>query len=105
MTSLKRAIIVAWILFEAAANAREPPLPIPPIPPAEPPLPSAPIPNLGLIGEYDVERHSMVTLDSDINHRSAPATGFGYAPGASYKIDSDRRFFVLPGILVHVPLP
>jgi hypothetical protein len=44
-------------------------------------------------------------LDTGINHRQAPTPGLGYAPGANYQLDNDRRTFVLPGIMMHVPLP
>jgi hypothetical protein len=93
------------ILFTAGANAREPPLPVPPIPPAEPPAVAAPIPDLEALAQYSDMRRSAVTLDVGINHRQAPAQGLGYAPGAHYQLDNDRRWLALPGVMVHVPLP
>jgi hypothetical protein len=92
-------------LLTGAVNAKEPDLPVPPIPPAEPPLAAAPVPDLHLIGQFDDTLRSAVTLDLAINHRAAPSSGLGYSRGANYQIDNDRRFFVLPGVLVHVPLP
>jgi hypothetical protein len=46
-----------------------------------------------------------VTLDSTINHRASPDPGLGYAPGAQYQIDRDRRALVLPGIRWRMPFP
>ena len=100
-----RLIISAVIaLFAVGAYAGEPSLPVPPIPPARPPSIDAPVPNLNATVPYQ-ELKSPVTLDTGINHRDAPAPGYGYAPGARYQLDNDRRVFVLPGIMMHVPLP
>jgi hypothetical protein len=93
------------MLFATAANAGEPPLPVPPIPPAEPPPLVAPVPDLNIFLQDKSERRFTVTLDNAINHRAAPDPGFAFAPGAQYQLDSDRRWFVLPGFMVHVPLP
>jgi hypothetical protein len=66
---------------------------------------AAPVPDLNFVGQYDDRQQSTVTLDLGINHRLAPDGGLGYAPGSHYQIDNDRRWFVLPGVTVHVPLP
>jgi len=103
---MKTAIALTLaLLFAAGANAREQALPIPPIPPASPPSVAAPVPDPSLYGRYEPVRPSTVTLDSGINHRATPATGLGYSRGANYQIDNDRRWLVLPGVMVHVPLP
>jgi hypothetical protein len=102
---LKAATLTFVILFAVSANAREPELPIPPIPPARPPTVDAPVPNVdAAIPLIDTQR-SLVTLDTDINHRRSPTPGMAFAPGASYQLDNDRRPFMLPGIMMHVPIP
>jgi hypothetical protein len=102
-----RGLIFALVVIAAIpAHAREPQLPIPPIPPAHPPNVAAPVPDLNIVAPYNDSRRSMVTLDSDINHRPAPDPGFAFSPGSQYRMDNDdRRLFVLPGITLHVPLP
>jgi hypothetical protein len=102
---LKRALLALSVLFAAGANAREPRLPVPPIPPAEAPAMAAPVPDLDAVRQFHDVQQSMVTLDTGINHRAAPASGLGYAPGAHYQLDNDRRWLVLPGLMLHVPLP
>jgi hypothetical protein len=97
--------LVLLILFAATAHAREPPLPVPPIPPAEPPPLPAPVPDLNIVLQDRDGPRLTVTLDNEINHRAAPDPGYAFAPGAQYQLDNDRRFFVLPGFMVHVPLP
>ena len=101
---MRRMAIVAAMLFAAAARAKEPPLPIPPIPPTEPPAIAAPMPNPRTLDDAAAPSRYRVTLFSDINHRADPETGLAYAPGAQYQLDNDRRF-MLPGVMVHVPLP
>jgi hypothetical protein len=96
---------VYLIAIAATAYAKEPPLPVPPIPPAEPPLQAAPMPNPNIVYPDRTARRFTVTLDSDINHRTAPNPGVAFAPGSHYQIDDDRRWFVLPGIIVRVPVP
>jgi hypothetical protein len=99
-------MVLAFVtLFAAGAHSRELRLPIPPIPPKTPPLMAAPVPDPDFIGPNNEPRNSAVTIDAGINHRAAPSPGLGYAPGARYQIDNDRRMFVLPGLMLHVPLP
>lgn len=100
---MRWVIVLAPLLLAAGASAEEP-LPVPPIPPTEPPSRLAPIPAQNLDGQF-IDARPAVSLDVDINHRATPVLGFGYAPGARYQIDNDRRFFTLPGVLVRVPLP
>jgi hypothetical protein len=88
-----------------SAFGRQQALPIPPIPPAVPPLMDAPVPDLDIRGPFDDASKPAVTLDLGIDHRVSPSMGFGFSPGARYQLDNDRRFFVLPGILVRMPLP
>jgi hypothetical protein len=99
---------LAWVFlvaFAPAAIAREASLPVPPIPPVERPLQAAPMPDPNIVyPDHDVRRFT-VTLDSRINHREAPDPGLAFAPGAHYQLDDDRRWFVLPGLMVHVPVP
>lgn len=102
---MKGVVLALCILVAAAANARESRLPVPPVPPAGAPLLAAPVPDLNMIAQNDEPRQSNVTLFLGINHRTAPTQGFGYAAGAHYQIDNDRRWFVLPGVMVRVPLP
>jgi hypothetical protein len=101
---MKRLVVVFLIAFAASASAAEPPLPVPPIPPAEPPLPAAPMPNPNIVFTDNDGRRFSMTLDSGINHRDAPDPGFAFAPGSHYQLDNDRRLFV-PGLMVHVPIP
>jgi hypothetical protein len=101
---MKGAVFVSLLLITVAAHARELPLPVPPIPPAEQPAMAAPVPDLTILEEGGASGSYRVTLFSGINHRSDPATGLAYAPGARYQLDNDRRF-MLPGVMVHVPLP
>jgi hypothetical protein len=96
---------VFLLAFAPAAVAREPSLPVPPIPPPGRPLQAAPMPNPNIVYPDNDRRRFTVTLDSRINHREAPDPGSAFAPGAHYKIDDDRRWFVLPGLMVHVPVP
>jgi hypothetical protein len=102
---LRSAILGCFVLFAVAANAQSLSLPVPPIPPARPPTIDAPVPNLNTTVPYTELGQALVTLDTSINHRATPAPGYGYSPGASYQLDNDRRAFVLPGIMMHVPLP
>jgi hypothetical protein len=102
---MRRHIVVFLAALATPANAAEPTLPVPPIPPAQPPLPAAPMPNPNIVRPQDNEQRYSVTLDSAINHRDAPDPGFGFAPGSHYQLDSDRRWFVLPGVMVHVAVP
>ena len=103
---MRAVVALAFLVtFASGANAREPELPVPPIPPASPPTIAAPVPDRDLPGRNEPVRSSAVTLDTDINHRAAPAPGLGYSKGAAYQIDNDRRWLVLPGVMVHVPLP
>ena len=102
MKGLGCAILIA---FASTAFAREPSLPVPPIPPRERPLQAAPVPNPNIVYPDNDVRRFTVTLESRINHREAPDPGFAFAPGAHYQLDNDRRWFVLPGLMVHVPVP
>jgi len=101
---LRAAVLAGFVALAAGANVWAQNLPVPPIPPARPPTTDAPVPNLYATVPNEQGR-SLVTLDTGINHRQAPTPGMGYAPGASYQLDNDRRTFVLPGIMMHVPLP
>jgi hypothetical protein len=102
---MKRLGCIFLIAFAPTAFARNQSLPVPPIPPAQRPLPAAPMPNPNIVyPDHDVQRFT-VTLDSGINHLEAPYPGLAFAPGAHYQLDNDRRWFVLPGIMVHVPVP
>jgi hypothetical protein len=101
---LRIAVLVLLVLFAGSAGARETGLPVPPIPPAHPPEGVAPVPDLNVrIPDIDAGR-SIVTLDTDINHRADPTPGLGFARGAHYQIDNDRRF-ALPGVMVRLPFP
>jgi hypothetical protein len=102
---MKCLACVFLIAFAASAQGRERSLPVPPIPPAEPPLQAAPMPDPNIVYPDNDVRRFTVTLDSGINHREAPDPGFAFAPGAHYRLDDDRRWFVLPGLMVHVPVP
>lgn len=102
---MKCLILLCVITASASAQAREAPLPVPPIPPSEPPLQAAPLPNPNIEYPDNDPQHFTVTLDSGINHRAAPDPGVAFAPGAHYQLDNDRRPFVLPGLMVHVPVP
>jgi hypothetical protein len=102
---LKRAILLLSFILATTTFARERPLPIPPVPPSVPPPMDAPVPDLDIQVPSSDPIRSPVTLDPLINHRESPGMGFGYAPGARYQLDNDRRFLVLPGILVRLPLP
>jgi hypothetical protein len=102
MRGLEAVLLIA---FAAPALAGEIALPIPPIPPAEPPLQAAPVPNPNIVYPDNDARRFRVTVDSEINHREAPDPGYAFAPGAHYQLDNDRRWFVLPGLMVHVPVP
>jgi hypothetical protein len=102
---MKYLSVLCLMTVSVSAQAREPSIPIPPIPPAEPPFQAAPLPNPNIqYPDHDAQRYS-VTLDSGINHREAPDPGVAFAPGAHYQLDNDRRPFVLPGIMVHLPVP
>lgn len=96
---------VFLIAFAPAALAREPSLPVPPIPPAQPPLQAAPMPDPNIVYPHSDAQRLSVTLESGINHRAAPDPGVAFEPGAHYTLDNDRRWFVLPGVMVHVPVP
>jgi len=96
---------VFLIAFAPAAFARERSLPVPPIPPAERPLQAAPMPDPNIVYPDNDPQRFTVTLDSRINHREAPDPGSAFSPGAHYQLDTDRRWFVLPGLMVHVPVP
>jgi len=100
-----RSIFLALpLLCAAVAQARELPLPIPPIPPAAGPTLAAPMPTETEFNQYRDPRHYSVTLFPEINHRTDPGAGLGYAPGTHYQLDNDRRF-ALPGVMLRVPLP
>jgi hypothetical protein len=101
---MNRAILALALLLPTVAGAREPDLPVPPIPPATPPPMDAPMPNFTARVPPDTVMRSPVTFDPAINHRGAPVTGYGYAPGANYQVDNDRRLFV-PGLMLHMPFP
>jgi hypothetical protein len=107
---MKRAVVALTLLLSTpallsiAAGAKEPDLPIPPIPPSTPPPMDAPMPNFTAPVPPDTVLRSPVTFDPAINHRGAPVTGFGYAPGANYQVDNDRHLFV-PGVMLHMPFP
>jgi hypothetical protein len=96
---------VFLIAVAPAAVARERSMPIPPIPPPRAPLQAAPMPDPNIVYPDHDARRVTVTLDSRINHRQPPAAGLAFAPGAHYQLDDDRRWFVLPGLMVHVPVP
>ena len=104
---MRRGLPVLFLLLPMAALARtaEADFPIPPIPPAIPPPIDAPMPNLNAARPIEPQRGAHLSLDPGINHRQAPGPGYGYAPGAHYQVDNDRRFFVLPGVQWHVPFP
>jgi hypothetical protein len=102
---MKALACVFFVAFASAAFARELALPVPPIPPAERPLQPAPMPDPNIVYPDNDARRFTVTLDSRINHREAPDPGLAFAPGARYQLDNDRRWFVLPGLMVHVPVP
>jgi len=92
-------------LFVAHAAAREPALPLPPIPPAWAPMMEAPTPDLDARAPPEAARRAIVTLDLSLNHRAAPVVGDGYGPGARYKLDDDRRWLMVPGVMVRIPFP
>jgi hypothetical protein len=102
---MKRLGCIFLIAFAPVASARERSLPVPPIPPAGHPLQAAPMPDPNIVYPGNDVRRFTVTLDSAINHREAPDPGYAFAPGAHYQLDNDRRWFVLPGLMVHVPVP
>jgi hypothetical protein len=87
------------------ANAREARLPVPPVPPAHPPSIDAPVPNLNVPVPYIEAARTNMTLDEGINRRATPTMGEAYGPGARYKMDSDRRLFSLPGVMLRMPFP
>jgi hypothetical protein len=101
---LKAILTVSLLLFAATANAREARLPVPPIPPPEAQAMAAPMPSETTFTLDPGPRHYSVTLFSGLNHRADPGTGLGYAPGTRYQLDNDRRF-MLPGVMLRVPLP
>jgi hypothetical protein len=96
---------VFLVALAPATFAREATLPVPPIPPIERPRQAAPVPDPNIVYPDHDGRRFTVTLDSKINHREAPDPGLAFAPGAHYQLDDDRRAFVLPGLMVHVPVP
>jgi hypothetical protein len=102
---MKRMAVVLLFACAAPAYGRDISLPVPPIPPAGQPLPAAPMPNPNIVPPDRDAGRVTVTIDSGINHREAPSPGVAFSPGAHYKIDDDRRWFVLPGIIVSVPVP
>jgi hypothetical protein len=79
--------------------------PVPQIPPSVPPPADAPVPNLAIEHPPGADTKPPVTLDLGINHRAAPDPGLTFAPGSRYQLDNDRRWLVLPGVMVRVPLP
>jgi hypothetical protein len=103
---LRSAVLGLFVIaFVTGANARQAPLPVPPIPPAQRPSADAPMPDENLLSPFPETPPSRLTLDSGINHRMEPDPGYGYAPGAHYQIDRDRRTLVLPGIRWRLPFP
>ena len=102
---MKIAAWLAALLWAASAIAAEAPLPVPPIPPSQPPPMAAPVPDLDAPIPTADGWLSPVTLYTDLNHRASPSIGSGYAPGARYQIDNDRRLLNLPGIMVRFPFP
>ena len=102
---MKRLACIFLVAVAPSAFARERSLPIPPIPPARPPLQAAPMPDPNIVYPDSDAQKLSVTLDSDINHRDAPAPGLAFSRGAHYQLDNDRRWLVLPGVMVHVPVP
>ena len=102
---MKLAVWLLVLTWTAAAFAREQPLPLPPIPPPQPPPMAAPMPDLDAPVPTAEGWRSPVTLYTDINHRASPRMGSGYAPGARYEIDHDRRSLSLPGIMMRFPFP
>ena len=101
---MRGLVLALAVLLAATANAREARLPVPPVPPAEAPALAAPVPDLTVLSQYQDPGRYTVTLYTGINHRADPDTGLGYAPGARYQIDNDRRL-TLPGVMVRIPLP
>ena len=102
---MKVAVWLAFLLCGAAANAGEAPLPVPPIPPVQAPPMEAPVPDLDAPVPTAQAWRSPVTLYTDLNHRASPSIGSGYAPGARYQIDNDRKLLNVPGIMMHFPFP
>jgi hypothetical protein len=102
---LKGAILGLFFIVSTAVFARQQMLPIPPIPPEGAPPQDAPIPDFDAPIPFDAAIGSAVIPDLAINHRPAPASGYGYMPGARYQIDNDRRLLNVPGILWRLPLP
>ncbi len=47
----------------------------------------------------------MMTLDMGIHRRGTPDPSLGYAPGARYRGDDDRRLLVVPGVRFRFPFP
>lgn len=107
LAALLRSSVLTFVIMGigAGANAREVPLPVPPIPPVHTPSMDAPVPDVDHLAPFGETQPSRLTLDSGINHRMAPDPGFGYAPGAHYQIDRDRRMLVLPGVRLRLPFP
>jgi hypothetical protein len=102
---MRAAVALMGLLWAAPALAGEAPLPVPPIPPLQPPPMAAPVPDLDAPVPTAGGWRSPVTLYTDINHRASPSMGAGYAPGARYQIDNDRRALSLPGIMLRFPFP
>jgi hypothetical protein len=96
-----------FLLRAAHARALQPeaPLPVPPIPPTQPPPMTAPMPDVDAPVPYAEAWRSPVTLYTGLNHRESPSLGSGFAPGARYQIDNDRRLLNLPGIMLRLPFP
>jgi hypothetical protein len=102
--AMRAALILLATAWLTGANAREEPLPIPPIPPTQMPPDAAPLPDWNMRNTFDKTERSLITLDTTINHRPAPATGSGFAPGTRYQLDNDRKLTV-PGLMLHLPFP
>ncbi len=102
---MRAAIVGLVLVVSSLGSAAASTLPVPPIPPRMPPPPDAPVPNLNIRAPYDSRTPSSITLDSGMLRREDPDPSLGYAPGAHYRMDNDRRLLTLPGILLRVPLP
>jgi hypothetical protein len=101
---MRGTIFAGAVLLTVTANAKEAPLPVPPIPPKQAAWSAAPMPNQTLFSRPLESWRYSVTLDTEINHRTDPEAGLGLGSSTRYQLDNDRRF-ALPGVMVRIPLP
>lgn len=89
----------------SAARAASPELPLPPVPPANPPVVHpAPVPDLGIEAPAPPARDGVSVSPELFSRYQRYFRGDGFPQGTTNEAIDSRRYLLVPGIKLSVPL-